>query len=66
LARFTGKIGCAYGSSRPCRERGRVREFVRVTGAWRLQKTPHLSPLPLPKERGGVLASFSKLTINAH
>jgi hypothetical protein len=47
-------------------ERGRVRMFVRVTGAWRLQKTPHLSPLPLPKGRGGVLASFSKLTINEH
>ena len=37
--------------------------FVRIS-APRRKKPPHLSPLPLPKGRGGVSASFSKLIFN--
>jgi hypothetical protein len=44
-------------------EWGKVRAFVRISGTW-MKKPPHLSPLPLPRGKGGVAASFSKLIIN--
>jgi hypothetical protein len=61
------KTGCARVSvASPFQGEGRVRVFLRITGAWRLQKTPHLSPLPLPRGEAAFLASSSELIINKH